>query len=865
MKRWIAAGLLVLASFVFGGGEAVPQSCPVGYTPMGRGPGTGFECVLGRSRLTTNLNTYVNPSTGVDPSITSNVIACTQAAPCLTIERAFYEIAKYDLGSNAAFINLANGTYAYTTRITQGPTGTGSIIVKGPVDGSDNCVNRDLVLIRPPAGTGHGFGIAIPGREVTLRCMNIETALGSIASYAITFHGGTIGYWGDITFGPAESGHIYCNEDARCASIGNYSVTGGTTYHMGVGNQALMFNLARTITFANSTIAFSTGFAFVERGGGLSLTANEYQVKEATVTISNASPGVVTWTGHALLANTPVKFTTTGSLPTGLSPGVTYYVRNVLGVDTFTVSATVGGAEINTSSAGSGTFTGHQLPDVTGRLCFIESGGWLTPGYEPDVTPSLAATLPGSTACQINAGGVYFISGGPNIVPFSTMSGSGTLNIGNEQNIEIRVSGGTGTISSFGAQADTAIGMYRHITFDANYTILNNSPLAGSHILTPDGLPMYVQSGTRIFALFIGTNIWRAYWDIPRNGGLYPSQNYVVNPSFDLWQAGTSFTVTAATRTFVADRWKVYRGVAGLTVTRSAGPTGSNAEYGLQFQRTAGDTSEVGMYMSHQLENRMAYQLRGQYVVLSCAYQTGANYSPTTVPNMIIYTGTGASEEFNIATLSFTTNSLSSTNIAANAIPVASSSGMLYTTPYLVPTQTAGSDITQMAFIINTAPKSPGGAPAGADDWIRISNCNLNVGRAITPFAPVPKAQVLSEVMRRYQKSFLEATAPAQNVGAATGEFRTSATMTGAAAGTMGTVNFAQQMALTMAGAVPTCTLYNPAAANAQVRNITDGADLSASAAANIGQMGFEIQTTGSAGTAVGETLGVHWTCDSRM
>ena len=69
----------------------------------------------------------------------------------------------------------------------------------------------------------------------------------------------------------------------------------------------------------------------------------------------------------------------------------------------------------------------------------------------------------------------------------------------------------------------------------------------------------------------------------------------------------------------------------------------------------------------------------------------------------------------------------------------------------------------------------------------------------------------------------------------------------------------------TPAGALPTCTLYNPAAANAQVRNITDGADLSASAVANVGQMGFEITATGTAGTAVGETLGVHWTCDSRM
>ena len=79
--------------------------------------------------------------------------------------------------------------------------------------------------------------------------------------------------------------------------------------------------------------------------------------KVATVTISNASPGVITYTTHGLTAGAPLFLATTGALPTGLSVGTTYYVKTVLTADTFTVAATPTGSAINTSSAGSGTHT----------------------------------------------------------------------------------------------------------------------------------------------------------------------------------------------------------------------------------------------------------------------------------------------------------------------------------------------------------------------------------------------------------------------------------------------------------------------------------------------------------------------------
>lgn len=82
----------------------------------------------------------------------------------------------------------------------------------------------------------------------------------------------------------------------------------------------------------------------------------------STVTISNASPAVITWT-QTFAANQPVFFTNSGGgLPTGITALQLYYVISTgLSGSSFEISATVGGAAINTSSAGSGTQSGHSI------------------------------------------------------------------------------------------------------------------------------------------------------------------------------------------------------------------------------------------------------------------------------------------------------------------------------------------------------------------------------------------------------------------------------------------------------------------------------------------------------------------------
>lgn len=81
----------------------------------------------------------------------------------------------------------------------------------------------------------------------------------------------------------------------------------------------------------------------------------------ATVTMTSANPGVVSWAGNTLTVGRQIVFATTGALPTALNPGQVYYVAPAgftAGVS-FQIAATPGGASINTTAgAQSGTHTG---------------------------------------------------------------------------------------------------------------------------------------------------------------------------------------------------------------------------------------------------------------------------------------------------------------------------------------------------------------------------------------------------------------------------------------------------------------------------------------------------------------------------
>jgi hypothetical protein len=92
-------------------------------------------------------------------------------------------------------------------------------------------------------------------------------------------------------------------------------------------------------------------------------------VKTATVTISIATPGVVSWAAHTLVNGDKVKFSTTGALPTGLTAGTEYFVVGAA-AGTFNVAATSGGSAITTSGTQSGVHTALSVPTGTEKYFY---------------------------------------------------------------------------------------------------------------------------------------------------------------------------------------------------------------------------------------------------------------------------------------------------------------------------------------------------------------------------------------------------------------------------------------------------------------------------------------------------------------
>lgn len=114
------------------------------------------------------------------------------------------------------------------------------------------------------------------------------------------------------------------------------------------------------LEFTDSVLRIWSNDSLLSRVSVTSAVSNgSFTLTTTGCTISNASPGVVTYVGADIFANNdPVTFFTSGSLPSPLSPGIIYYVRNVnAGANTFEVANAPGGASINTTTAGSGTHT----------------------------------------------------------------------------------------------------------------------------------------------------------------------------------------------------------------------------------------------------------------------------------------------------------------------------------------------------------------------------------------------------------------------------------------------------------------------------------------------------------------------------
>jgi hypothetical protein len=192
----------------------------------------------------------------------------------------------------------------------------------------------------------------------------------------------------------------------------------------------------------------------------------------AAFTVTIASPAVVTETAHNRPAGSAVTLTTTGALPTGLSPGGTYYVANPT-ADTYNLTATLGGALINTSGSQSGVHTAttnliaftsgyvhmHDRFKVYDNVQFVVPFMPIAPGDYPAGAPAVpGVTLPADVtsysdlalvlghcwdegvdgfgyagSCTVAGTTITLTSGGP--IAFTNLLKDGFVRVGNSKGI----------------------------------------------------------------------------------------------------------------------------------------------------------------------------------------------------------------------------------------------------------------------------------------------------------------------------------------------------------------------------------------------------------------------------------------------
>lgn len=134
---------------------------------------------------------------------------------------------------------------------------------------------------------------------------------------------------------------------------------------LGFGNQNV------TVTSSGSSLVLSGTPNFSTMHVGNAIGVNTYSVTFSPSNV-NTSTSVITATGHTLKNADIVVFTSSGTLPTGLSPNVSYYVMSVTS-NTFQVSEMLGGIAVAFSTQGSGTHTAWSKFSATSSITSINS------------------------------------------------------------------------------------------------------------------------------------------------------------------------------------------------------------------------------------------------------------------------------------------------------------------------------------------------------------------------------------------------------------------------------------------------------------------------------------------------------------
>jgi hypothetical protein len=213
---------------------------------------------------------------------------------------------------------------------------------------------------------------------------------------------------------------------------GSYNdITPIRTYKSGLSGPFAATNGSTTVTVTSAGHGATTG-DYVNFLGASALS-------NQTFTRSTATNFILT---TALADNTPVVLSSTGTLPTGLTAGVQYYIRVVSGT-TINFANVPSGAAISTSTAGSGTFSLYVNSGLTASVLNSSFAVTVINANSFTIqTPVAAGVYDTGNGGTVNANYEIHI-GADTVQPISGWGsstwGSGTWGIGSSSTVEGRL------------------------------------------------------------------------------------------------------------------------------------------------------------------------------------------------------------------------------------------------------------------------------------------------------------------------------------------------------------------------------------------------------------------------------------------
>ena len=255
------------------------------------------------------------------------------------------------VGTNLKFYILRGDVYYDITPIRKTVTLTdpftatdgSSVLLVNEVD--HGCVDGDFV-------TFSGAGIVGLGGNITASVLTGTFQITYITNSQYTIDVGVNANATDVAGSPGGG-----------AVVAQYQVNTGPAYQvplvgwgagswgLGTWGNGLPTNASLQLW---SQMNFGEDLVFGPRGGGVYYWNASVGYSPLQVTISIASPGVITLpTGFSIPDGTALTLTSTGALPTGLNIGQVYFVVNSTG-GTIELSTSLGGTPITTSGTQSG-------------------------------------------------------------------------------------------------------------------------------------------------------------------------------------------------------------------------------------------------------------------------------------------------------------------------------------------------------------------------------------------------------------------------------------------------------------------------------------------------------------------------------